>query len=163
VGSRITRGHALPRLAEALKFFPSFVPPRLFVLLALAGGIGARALKDVPNGLVLVNGTLLIDLVFSVLAPRRGRIFIPARRRASFLRRQLRNGHPHTRVASSDAASRQPASDSFFWVGSDMAKRKAVKKKAAKKIQQKKRMSPDARQRAAEEMRAAERKNRRPG
>jgi hypothetical protein len=29
-------------------------------LLALAGGIGARALKDVPNWLVLVNGTLLI-------------------------------------------------------------------------------------------------------
>jgi CHASE2 domain-containing sensor protein len=29
-------------------------------LLALAGGIGARALKDVPNWLVLANGTLLI-------------------------------------------------------------------------------------------------------
>ena len=29
-------------------------------LLALAGGIGARALKDVPEWLVLANGTLLI-------------------------------------------------------------------------------------------------------
>jgi putative membrane protein len=29
-------------------------------LLALAGGIGARALKDVPDWLVLANGTLLI-------------------------------------------------------------------------------------------------------
>ena len=29
-------------------------------LLALAGGIGARALNDVPNWLVLANGTLLI-------------------------------------------------------------------------------------------------------
>jgi putative membrane protein len=29
-------------------------------LLALGGGIGARALKDVPNWIVLVNGTLLI-------------------------------------------------------------------------------------------------------
>ena len=29
-------------------------------LLALAGGIGARALKDVPNWLILANGTLLI-------------------------------------------------------------------------------------------------------
>ena len=29
-------------------------------LLALAGGIGARALKDVPNWLALANGTLLI-------------------------------------------------------------------------------------------------------
>jgi putative membrane protein len=29
-------------------------------LLALAGGIGARALKDVPSWLVLANGTLLI-------------------------------------------------------------------------------------------------------
>jgi hypothetical protein len=56
-----------------------------------------------------------------------------------------------------------PHSTVSFWVGSDMAKRKAVKKKAAKKIQQKKRTSPDARQRAAEEMRAAERKSRRPG
>lgn len=33
-------------------------------LLALAGGIGARALHDVPNWLVLANGTLLI--VFSL-------------------------------------------------------------------------------------------------
>jgi putative membrane protein len=29
-------------------------------LLALAGGIGARALKDVPDWLILANGTLLI-------------------------------------------------------------------------------------------------------
>jgi uncharacterized protein DUF202 len=29
-------------------------------LLALGAGIGARALKDVPNWIVLVNGTLLI-------------------------------------------------------------------------------------------------------
>jgi hypothetical protein len=40
-------------------------------LLALGGGIGARALKDVPNWIVLVNGTLLI--AFSLFC-RTGRV-----------------------------------------------------------------------------------------
>ena len=50
-------------------------------LLALAGGIGARALQDVPNWLVLANGTLLIAFSLFCFGALYGAIFIPVRRR----------------------------------------------------------------------------------
>ena len=53
-------------------------------LLALAGGIGARALKDVPNWLILANGTLLIGFGLFCFGAAVWRHFHPCPSRKSY-------------------------------------------------------------------------------